>query len=82
MTNTLGRFAGGSPAMVAVRLVVVSFVVGIILETPPVGLNAGPGALAAEGVVVGGGLHSRDFGVLDSAEKTFKIYRRTRREDK
>jgi hypothetical protein len=38
--------------------------------------------LAAEGVVVGGGLHSRDFGVLDSAEKTFKIYRRTRREDK
>jgi hypothetical protein len=37
--------------------------------------------LAAEGVVVGG-LHSRDFGVLDSAEKTFKIYRRTRREDK
>ena len=38
--------------------------------------------LAAEGVVVGGGPHSRDFGVLDSAEKTFKIYRRTRREDK
>ena len=38
--------------------------------------------LAAEGLVVGGGPHSRDFGVLDPAEKTFKIYRRTRREDK
>jgi hypothetical protein len=33
MTNALGRFLGGSPAMVAVRLVVVSFVVGIVLET-------------------------------------------------
>jgi hypothetical protein len=33
MTNTLGRFVGGSPAMVALRLVVVSFVVGIVLET-------------------------------------------------
>jgi hypothetical protein len=36
--------------------------------------------LAAEGVVVGGRLHSRDFGVLDPAEKTFKTSRRTRRE--
>jgi hypothetical protein len=35
--------------------------------------------LAAEGVVVGG-LHSRDFGVLDPAEKTVKTHRRTRRE--
>jgi hypothetical protein len=34
--------------------------------------------LAAEGVVIGG-LHSRDFGVLDPAEKTFKTRRRTRR---
>jgi Family of unknown function (DUF6460) len=33
MTNTVGRFLGGSPAMVAVRLIVVSFVVGIVLET-------------------------------------------------
>ena len=33
MTNTVSRFVGGSPAMVAVRLIVVSFVVGIVLET-------------------------------------------------
>lgn len=34
MTNNIvGRFAGGSPAIVAVRLIVVSFVVGIVLET-------------------------------------------------
>ena len=33
MTNTVGRVLGGSPAMVAVRLIVVSFVVGIVLET-------------------------------------------------
>jgi hypothetical protein len=33
MTNTVARFVGGSPAMVAVRLIVVSFVVGIVLET-------------------------------------------------
>ncbi len=33
MTNAVGRFLGGSPAMVAVRLIVVSFVVGIVLET-------------------------------------------------
>jgi Domain of unknown function (DUF6460) len=32
MTNSISRFLGGSPAMVAVRLVV-SFVVGIVLET-------------------------------------------------
>jgi Family of unknown function (DUF6460) len=31
--NVVGRFAGGSPAVVAVRLIVVSFVVGIVLET-------------------------------------------------
>ena len=36
--------------------------------------------LAAEGIVVAGELHSRDFGVLDLAEKTFKTYRRSRRE--
>ncbi|HEY1864088.1 MAG TPA: DUF6460 domain-containing protein [Roseiarcus sp.] len=33
MSNTAARFLGGSPAMVAVRLIVVSFVVGIVLET-------------------------------------------------
>jgi hypothetical protein len=33
MTNAVSRFLGGSPAMVAVRLIVVSFVVGIVLET-------------------------------------------------
>jgi hypothetical protein len=33
MTNAVGRFLGGSPAMVALRLIVVSFVIGIILET-------------------------------------------------
>jgi hypothetical protein len=31
--NVVGRFAGGSPATVAVRLIVVSFVVGIVLQT-------------------------------------------------
>ena len=31
--NAVGRFLGGSPAMVALRLIVVSFVVGVILET-------------------------------------------------
>ena len=30
--------------------------------------------LAAEGVVVSAGLHSRDFGVLDPAEKKFKTH--------
>ena len=33
MSNAVGRFVGGSPTMVAVRLIVVSFVVGIVLET-------------------------------------------------
>ena len=33
MSNAVGRFLGGSPAMVAVRLIVVSFVVGIVLVT-------------------------------------------------
>jgi hypothetical protein len=33
MSNTVIRFLGGSPAMVALRLIVVSFVVGIVLET-------------------------------------------------
>jgi Family of unknown function (DUF6460) len=32
-SNVVGRFVGGSPAMVAVRLIVVSFVVGIVLQT-------------------------------------------------
>jgi hypothetical protein len=33
MTSAVDRFLGGSPAMVVVRLIVVSFVVGIVLET-------------------------------------------------
>ncbi len=33
INNVVARFAGGSPAIVAVRLIVVSFVVGIVLET-------------------------------------------------
>jgi hypothetical protein len=33
VTNAVARFVGGSPAMVALRLIVVSFVVGIVLET-------------------------------------------------
>jgi hypothetical protein len=33
MIHAVSRFLGGSPAMVAVRLIVVSFVVGIVLET-------------------------------------------------
>jgi hypothetical protein len=32
-SNVVTRFVGGSPAMVVLRLIVVSFVVGIILET-------------------------------------------------
>jgi hypothetical protein len=44
MTNPVGRFLGGSPAMVAVRLIVVSFVVGIVLET----FGFDPGTLFAE----------------------------------
>ena len=36
--------------------------------------------LAAEGVVVSGRLHSRDFGLLDPAEKAFKTHHRSRRE--
>lgn len=32
-SNVVNRFLGGSPAMVVLRLVVVSFVVGIFLET-------------------------------------------------
>jgi len=31
--NALARFAGGPPALVAVRLILVSLVVGLVLET-------------------------------------------------
>ncbi len=45
MTNTfVARFVGGPPATVALRLIVVSFVVGFILET--FGLD--PAALVSE----------------------------------
>jgi Family of unknown function (DUF6460) len=46
MTNGVTRFLGGSPAMVALRLIVVSFVVGIILET----FGFDPATLLAEAV--------------------------------
>jgi hypothetical protein len=46
MTNAVGRFVGGSPAMVALRLIVVSFVVGIVLET----FGFDPATLVAEAV--------------------------------
>ena len=46
MTNAVGRFLGGSPAMVAVRLIVVSFVVGIVLET----FGFDPATLFAEAI--------------------------------
>jgi hypothetical protein len=46
MTSAVGRFLGGSPAMVAVRLIVVSFVVGIVLET----FGFDPATLLAEAV--------------------------------
>jgi hypothetical protein len=46
MSNSVGRFLGGSPAMVAVRLIVVSFVVGIVLV--PFGFD--PATLVAEAI--------------------------------
>ena len=46
MNNAVGRFLGGSPAMVALRLIVVSFVVGIVLET----FGFDPATLLAEAV--------------------------------
>ena len=46
MSNAVGRFVGGSPTMVAVRLIVVSFVVGIVLET----FGFDPAILLAEAV--------------------------------
>jgi len=46
MNNAVGRFLGGSPAMVALRLVVVSFVVGIVLAT----FGFDPATLFAEAV--------------------------------
>jgi hypothetical protein len=45
-SDAVGRFLGGSPAMVAVRLIVVSFVVGIVLET----FGFDPATLLAEAV--------------------------------
>ena len=46
MTNAVGRFLGGSPAMVALRLIVVSFVVGLVLET----FGFDPATLFAEAI--------------------------------
>jgi Family of unknown function (DUF6460) len=44
--SAMTRFIGGSPAMVALRLIVVSFVVGIVLET----FGFDPATLLAEAV--------------------------------
>jgi hypothetical protein len=44
MNNNAARFLGGSPAMVAVRLIVVSFVVGFVLEA----FGFDPATLASE----------------------------------
>ena len=44
--SAMTRFLGGSPAMVVVRLIVVSFVVGIVLET----FGFDPGTLFAEAI--------------------------------
>ena len=46
MTNAVARFLGGSPAIVALRLIVVSFVAGICLET----YGFDPATLFAEGI--------------------------------
>jgi hypothetical protein len=46
MSNAVGRFLGGSPAMVALRLILVSFVVGIVLET----FGFDPATLFAEAI--------------------------------
>jgi hypothetical protein len=46
MSDPVGRFLGGSPAMVVVRLIVVSFVVGMVLET----FGFDPGTLFAEAI--------------------------------
>ncbi len=62
MTNAVGRFLGGSPAMVAVRLVVVSFVVGIVLET----FGFDPATLFAE--VVHGAREIVEIGFSDIHE--------------
>ncbi len=60
MTNNLvARFVGGSPVTVLLRLVVVSFVVGFLLETfgfDPVGLL---------NEVVRAARHSVEFGLTD-----------------
>ena len=62
MTHAVGRFLGGSPAMVAVRLIVVSFVVGIVLET----FGFDPATLFAE--VVRGAREIVEIGFSDIHE--------------
>jgi hypothetical protein len=59
MTNSISRFVGGSPAMAAVRLIVVSFVVGIVLET----FGFDPATLFAE--VMRGARQIVDLGFTD-----------------
>ncbi len=60
MSNpVVGRFLGGSPLAVAVRLIVVSFAVGFLLDA--FGLD--PATLLAE--VVRTGRHMLDYGFSD-----------------
>ncbi len=60
MSNpAVGRFLGGSPLAVAVRLIVVSFVVGFLLDA--FGLD--PATLVAEGVRVA--RHIVEYGFSD-----------------
>ena len=70
MTNAVGRFLGGSPAMVALRLIVVSFVVGIVLET----FGFDPATLFAEAIrtarqIVELGFSDIQRGRADSADR-------------
>jgi hypothetical protein len=59
MNNVVSRFVGGSPVTVLLRLIVVSFVVGFLLETfgfDPVGLL---------NEVVRAARHIAEFGLTD-----------------
>ena len=59
MTNVVSRFVGGSPVTVLLRLIVVSFVVGFLLET----LGFDPVGLLNE--VVRAARHIIEFGLTD-----------------
>jgi hypothetical protein len=59
MNNVVSRFVGGSPMTVLLRLIVVSFVVGFLLET----LGFDPVGLLNE--VVRAARHIIEFGLTD-----------------